>query len=78
VLLASLQPEGQDGDVTESHSRGLVAIPEDLLAKVTAVTRGPCFPGWGPEKLLRALLLRSSVSASAGVGGGPSGRVHPL
>lgn len=68
--LLSSPREGRDGDIRESHSRGLAAIPEDLLAKVTAVTRGPCFPGWGPEKLLRVCLLRSSVSASAGRGGG--------
>lgn len=48
VLSASLQPGGQDGDVTESHWRGLGAIPEYLLAKVTRVTVGPCFPASTP------------------------------
>lgn len=69
VLLASLQPEGQGGDFTESHYCGLGwggAIPEDLLAKVTGVTTGPCFPGWGPEELFQMCLPRSSASALAG------------
>lgn len=65
-------PGGQDGDVTESHCCGLGAVPDDLLAKVTGVTRGPRFPGWGPEKPLQVCLLGSSVLA------GPSGSADLL
>lgn len=42
------------------------AIPEDLLAKVTGVAMGPCFPGWGPEELFQMCLPGSSASALAG------------
>lgn len=58
MLSAALQPGAQDGAVADSHWCGLVAIPEYLLAKVTGVTVGPCFPGWE--------LLGSSASALAG------------
>lgn len=78
MLLASLQPEGQDGDVTESHHCGLGATPEYLLAKVTGATVGPCFPGWGPEKLFQMCLPGSSASAWVGPSEGYTSSMGPL
>lgn len=50
MLLDSLQPGGQDGDVAQGHCGGLGAICEDLLAEVTRVIIRPCFQGKEPEK----------------------------
>lgn len=63
-LLSSLRVRLETSQRATVVARG--AIPEDLLAKVTGVAMGPCFPGWGPEELFQMCLPGSSASALAG------------